>query len=137
MIENLNGIHETVNYKTNTNLRLYNNVETENYPPHWHTPIEIIMPVENIYSVAVGSQTVILNPGDIIFICPGVIHSLNAPNNGMRIIFQAEITMFTAIREFESILSLMSPVLKITAESSPDIHSHEIGRASCRERVSA
>lgn len=124
MIENLNGIHETVNYKTNTNLRLYNNVETENYPPHWHTPIEIIMPVENIYSVAVGSQTVILNPGDIIFICPGVIHSLNAPNNGMRIIFQAEITMFTAIREFESILSLMSPVLKITKENPHDIHKH-------------
>lgn len=123
MIENLNGIRETVNYKTNTNLRLYTNVQKENYPPHWHTPVEIIMPVENIYSVAIGSQNVILNPGDIIFICPGVIHSLNAPCDGMRLIFQAEITMFTAIREFESILSLMTPVLKITAENSPGIHS--------------
>lgn len=122
MIENLNGIHETVNYKTNTNLRLYNNIQMEDYPAHWHTPIEIIMPVENIYSVLVGSQTFILNPGDIIFICPGVIHSLKAPGRGRRIIFQAEITMFTAIREFESILSLMSPVLKITPENSPGIH---------------
>ena len=94
----------------------------EDYPAHWHTPVEIIMPVENIYSVVVGSQTFILNPGDIIFICPGVIHSLKAPGRGRRIIFQAEITMFTAIREFESILSLMSPVLKITPENSPGIH---------------
>lgn len=123
MIENLNGIHETVNYKTNTNLRLYNNIQTEDYPAHWHTPIEIIMPVENIYSVLVGSQTFILNPGDIIFICPGVIHSLKAPGRGRRIIFQAEITMFTAIREFESILSLMSPVLKITPGNSPGTYN--------------
>lgn len=123
MIENLNGIHETVNYKTNTRLRLYNNVQIEDYPYHWHTPVEIIMPIENTYSVIVGDNNIILGPGDIIFICPGVIHSLKAPGKGRRLIFQAEITMFTAIREFESILSLMSPVLKITEENSPDIHS--------------
>lgn len=123
MIESLNGIHETVNYKKNTRLRLYNNVQMEDYPSHWHTPIEIIMPIENIYSVVVGNHTFTLEPGDIIFICPGVIHSLKSPDNGHRIIFQAEITMFTAIREFESIISLMSPVLKITRENSPEIHS--------------
>ncbi len=122
MIENLNGIHETVNYKENTRLRLYNNVQMEDYPSHWHTPIEIIMPIENMYSVVVGNHTVTLNPGDIIFICPGVIHSLKSHGSGSRIIFQAEITMFTSIREFESILSLMSPVLKVTEENSPDIH---------------
>lgn len=124
MIENLNGIHETVNYKTNTRLRLYNNVQIEDYPDHWHTPVEIIMPIENIYSVVVSGHTITLNPTDIIFICPGVIHSLKAPDNGRRIIFQAEITMFTAIREFESILSLMSPILKITKENTYDIHKH-------------
>ena len=124
MIENLKGMHETVNYKKDTNLRLYNNEQAEDYPMHWHTPIEIIMPVENVYSVIAGSRTIIIEPDDIIFICPGVIHALKAPASGRRIIFQAEITMFTAIREFESILSLMSPVLKITKENPHDIHKH-------------
>ena len=124
MIENLNGIRETVNYRKDTRLRLYNNVQIEDYPDHWHTPVEIIMPIENIYSVVVGGHTITLNPTDIIFICPGVIHSLKAHGKGRRIIFQAEITMFTAIREFESILSLMSPVLKITKENPHDIHKH-------------
>lgn len=32
MIENLNGTHETVNYRENTNLRIYDNVEYEEYP---------------------------------------------------------------------------------------------------------
>ena len=124
MKENLNGIRETVNYRKDTRLRLYNNVQIEDYPDHWHTPVEIIMPIENIYSVVVGGHTITLNPTDIIFICPGVIHSLKAHGKGRRIIFQAEITMFTAIREFESILSLMSPVLKITKENPHDIHKH-------------
>ncbi len=124
MIENLNGIREIVNYRKDTRLRLYNNVQIEDYPDHWHTPVEIIMPIENIYSVVVGGHTITLNPTDIIFICPGVIHSLKAHGKGRRIIFQAEITMFTAIREFESILSLMSPVLKITKENPHDIHKH-------------
>lgn len=124
MIENLNGIRETVNYRKDTRLRLYNNVQIEDYPDHWHTPVEIIMPIENIYSVVVGGHTITLNPTDIIFICPGVIHSLKAHGKGRRIIFQAEITMFTAIREFESILSLMSPVLKITKENPHNIHKH-------------
>ena len=124
MIENLNGIRETVNYRKDTRLRLYNNVQIEDYPDHWHTPVEIIMPIENIYSVVVGGHTITLNPTDIIFICPGVIHSLKAHGKGRRIIFQAEITMFTAIREFEYILSIMSPVIKITKENPHDIHKH-------------
>ena len=49
MIENLNGTHETVNYRENTNLRIYDNVEYEEYPLHWHSPIEILMPVRSEY----------------------------------------------------------------------------------------
>ena len=44
MIENLNGTHETVNYRENTSLRIYDNGEYEEYPLHWHSPIEILMP---------------------------------------------------------------------------------------------
>ena len=32
MIENLNGIHETVKYKENSNVKLFINVEVEDYP---------------------------------------------------------------------------------------------------------
>ncbi len=122
MIENLKGIHETVNYKKNTNLRLYYNTVCENYPPHWHTPVEIIMPLENSYTVRLGDHKIILNNGDIIIICPGVIHSLEAPEHGERIIFQAEISMFHLIKEMESVLSLISPVLTVTPANAPDIH---------------
>ena len=41
MIENLNGIHETVKYKENSNVKLFINAEAEDYPIHWHTPMEL------------------------------------------------------------------------------------------------
>ena len=36
MIESLDGIFETVNYKKSTTLKLYDNTEYEDYPMHWH-----------------------------------------------------------------------------------------------------
>ena len=87
MIENLSGLHETVNYRQDTQMRLYNNNEAENYPPHWHTPFEIIMPTESTYRVVCGEKEYELNTGDIILICPGIIHELFAPEKGTRIIF--------------------------------------------------
>jgi len=124
MIENLKGIHETVNYKKDTNLRLYDNDESENYPSHWHTPLEIIMPTINIYTVTLGDDIIQLNAYDIIFISPGVIHALSAPETGFgkRIIFQAEITMFYQITELESLLASISPVLTLTPYNAPHIH---------------
>ena len=46
MIEDLKGMKETIAYGS-SQFRLMKNQETEDYPPHWHTSIEIIMPLEN------------------------------------------------------------------------------------------
>lgn len=82
MIEHLDGIHETVTYKENSSLRLFVNTDCEDYPIHWHTPMEIIMPLEGTYTVFLGDKHILLQEGDIIFICPGVLHSLAAPESG-------------------------------------------------------
>ena len=49
MIETLEGIREIANFKEGMHLCLYDNDNVEDYPPHWHAPIEIIMPIENTY----------------------------------------------------------------------------------------
>lgn len=123
MIEHLKGIHETVDYKENTNIRLYDNNKNEDYPIHWHTPIEIIMPIDGNYTVIVGDTVKELHCSDILFICPGVIHSLKAPQKGRRIIFQAEINMLRQIKEIENVLTLLSPAMVITSNDSPELHA--------------
>ena len=111
MIESLNGTHETVNFKENTTLRLYDNTQYENYPPHWHTSLEIIMPIENSYTVNCYNQNFVLQENDIILIWPCCIHTLQAPPTGRRIIFQAEINMLRDMIH-SAICSLMNEIVE-------------------------
>lgn len=122
MIETLNGIFETVNYKQNTSLKLYDNDEYEDYPPHWHTTMEIIMPTENIYTVECSGQTITLRESDIILICPGCIHALYAPKAGRRIIFQPETNALRFMKDIQILFTRISPLIVITPEDFPAIH---------------
>lgn len=51
MIKYLKGIHEIVDYKENTNICLYMNEKTEDYPAHWHTALEIIRVQQRQYII--------------------------------------------------------------------------------------
>ena len=121
MIHHLSGIHEMADYRTDTQICLYYNDENENYPPHWHTPFEVIMPVTNGYTVVVGEQHYELREGDILLICPGIVHELFAPESGERIIFQPSLSQIQ-IRELDLLISLLRPAVLITKEEFPDFH---------------
>ena len=121
MIHHLSGIHETADYRTDTQICLYYNDENENYPPHWHTPFEVIMPVKNGYTVVVSEQHYELREGDILVICPGIVHELFAPESGERIIFQPSLSQIQ-IRELDLLISLLRPAVLITPEEFPDFH---------------
>ena len=122
MIENLTGLHETVNYRPDTQMRLYNNDEAENYPPHWHTPFELIMPTKSTYRVLCGGADYTLQEGDIILICPGVVHELFAPPEGVRIIFQPGLSPID-LKELDVIISIITPAVLITPDEHPRIHN--------------
>lgn len=122
MIESLNGIFKTINYKQSTSIKLYDNDEYEDYPAHWHMPPEIIMPTENIYTVECYNQIITLREGDIILICPGCIHTLYAPEKGRRIIFQADINPLRFMKEIETLVTIISPLIVITPEDFPSIY---------------
>lgn len=122
MIETLDGIFETVNCKKSTSLKLYDNVEYEDYPNHWHPAIEIVMPVENGYKMFLSNDEVDLREGDICIVCPGCIHSIVAPETGRRIIFQPNTTFLRNMRDTDLLISYMAPYMVITPEEYPLIY---------------
>ena len=121
MIENLNGIHETVNYVDRKAFRLYDNNEYENYPDHWHPEMELIMPIAGDYLVRVRETEYLVHPGEVIIIGSGVIHYLGAPGPGERIIFQPNNALLHVLPEMDNTMSLLPPVLHLTEESSGEI----------------
>ena len=62
MIEILDGIREIANFKEGMHLCLYDNDNVEDYPPHWHAPIEIIMPIENTYRAVCDNVEYMIYP---------------------------------------------------------------------------
>ncbi|NOU98754.1 AraC family transcriptional regulator [Paenibacillus planticolens] len=118
MIKVLNGTKETVSYDEHFGIRLYINHEIENYPVHWHTAAEIIMPLENIYTVIVNDVKFVLNPGDIIVIPPGELHEIYAPNTGERIILQFDYSLLYSLKGFDSTFHLLRPCCIIAADQN-------------------
>ena len=53
MIKHLDGTHETIEYTTETMVKLYHNENCQSYPLHWHTGIEIIYPLINSYDAVI------------------------------------------------------------------------------------
>lgn len=123
MIETLKGYHETVNFKDRPMYRLYHNIDPEDYPPHWHSNPEFIMPLVSGYTVMLHDTTYQLQVGDLIYIAPGTIHHLIAPPSGERLIFQPDYSLIGNLPEFSSISTLLSPAVVITPQADPELSS--------------
>lgn len=121
MIKHLSGEYETVEYDRTRFVMLYDNCEYEEYPTHWHNAVEIIMPLENCYTVCTDGQTFLLNERDIIIIPPGELHRLPACK-GRRLIFQCDSEVLRNNFALEAIQQSYSAVTLITPESDKKLH---------------
>lgn len=118
LIEKLEGVRETVMFREDFGIRLYLNCENESYPVHWHTAAEVIMPLDNLYTVKVNDESYVLYPGDILIIPPGELHEITAPDSGKRLILQFDFSLLFSLKLFDPTLHLMRPVCLIEAEQS-------------------
>lgn len=121
MIEILNGIVETVAYNGMSGVRIHHNRETDSYPVHWHTAMEIIMPYENIYTVDIGNDRIVLNEDDIIIIPPGELHSLNAPDAGSRMIMLVDYSLLCNLKGMDSLLHTLHPYTVIRKNNGNEL----------------
>ena len=121
MIHKLSGIYETVDFREDEQICLYYNDEYENYPPHWHTSFEVLMPIVNGYRALCGGKDYYLREGDILLIGPCMIHELFAPEQGERIIFQPCLSHIST-KELNLLTMIINPVTLITPEGYPQIY---------------
>lgn len=122
MIKILNGIRETVDYDAYQGLKLYQNTEAEDYPLHWHTALEIIMPYENEYTVVINDEPHTFCEGDIFITPPGVLHKLLAPPSGKRLILLFDYSLLCNVAGMDSLLHTLQPFTLITKQDYPDLN---------------
>lgn len=117
----MEGIYEKVDYQNNSSILLHINHETDNYSTHWHTAIEMIMPVSNFYTVTIGKTTYRLLEGEILIIPPGELHELIAPEDGVRRILLFDFSLISNLRGFSNIASVLNQPRLINEATAPDI----------------
>lgn len=113
---------EKVTYLEQSSLRFWYNNQTENYSSHWHSAMEVIIPIENYYEVVTLQNRYYLNVGDILFIPPGKMHELISPSSGARFIYLFSLDQISSTSEFTYFSPLLMNPFVITQTTHPDIY---------------
>lgn len=119
---NMKSEHELVQFKNNSTVRIWYNEQIQNYASHWHTALEIILPIENYYDAVVNQTMYHINPEEFLIIPPGEMHALAAPESGTRFIFLFDITLILRLRGFAGIQSQFVQPLHVTKDTFPRIY---------------
>lgn len=120
--EKIREEYEIPSFYPHFSLRFWYNTQTSSYSTHWHNAQEIIIPLEGDYIAAVQGDSYHLNPGDILLIPPGSLHSMAAPGNGSRFIFLLDLDIFCQLTDFIHTQSLLSKAVLLSAGSCPEIY---------------
>jgi AraC-like DNA-binding protein len=120
MIEELHGTKEIVHHDQFDGFKIYMNTKHEDYPAHWHSDIEIIMPIKNIYNAFIDNVNHVLNEGDIIIIPSGEMHTLTSPPDGERLIFQVRHSILREVSGFDAAYSRFFPCAIFTKNEEND-----------------
>lgn len=114
---------ENIQYPQNSYILCWLNQETRSYPFHWHSAVEIIMPLDNTYTVRINDGTIHhLNTGDILVIPPGALHELIAPASGLRLVLLINYTSISKLPGFSTICSLLAAPIQIVEDQIPAIY---------------
>ena len=120
MIAHLNGDFETVDYSQNRSIILYDNIENEEYPLHWHNAIEMIMPLTNGFHAICAGKDYHLTEKDILIIPAGTLHNLKA-QSGRRIILLLDNASFNGNPALSELYSTISEPLLINSDYDPEL----------------
>ncbi len=116
------GGDEFVECRMGNLCRIWRNEQTDIYPAHRHSALEIIMPEKDIYTVKAFGNSYVIREWEILFIPPGMTHEIIPPKAGARFIYLMDVSRFTSLRSFSSIMSILAQPLHITPEKTPVLY---------------
>ena len=121
MIKHLSGDYETVEYDEKKYVMLYDNVENESYPVHWHRAVELLMPLKNSYTVNVSGTDYVFQENEVLIVPTGELHSMPAIP-GRRLIFQCDNHILGEVPALDPIMRALAAPVLITPELDKDLH---------------
>ncbi len=120
------GTHEKINYgDEDTSVFLWINREPGSFPLHWHSTVEIVMPLVNGYTVTINKTVYHLKENEILIIPPGELHALTPPDSGYRLVLLFDLSSLNKFKGFTRLFSFFSYSSLITSDAMPEIYERE------------
>ncbi|MDR2784881.1 MAG: AraC family transcriptional regulator, partial [Treponema sp.] len=119
------GNYTNVLYERNLPIKVFENVENEDYPLHWHTAVEIIMPLKDGYRVFLLNTSYSLRENDILIIPSCEPHGITVPpaaEKGKRIILLFEPALFYSLSNLQGAPSVLHRPNLLTPENTREIY---------------
>ena len=119
---NLTGSLEQIDYSPKSHIRIWYNNQVEGYATHDHTAMEMILCIENTYTVIANSKTYHLNVGDILLIPPNMLHKIICQEEGTRFIFLINIDSFSNLEDYHTLDPVFMDAYYCSAITKPSIY---------------
>ena len=114
---------EEVDFIPGSNMRIWYNNRSEDYPVHRHSCLEITIPIEKSYTYIFDDRTIILKEKEILMVPPDMLHKIAGTRSGIRFIYLFNIDFLQGLFDYSEFQKLIKEPLLITPDTHPDIYS--------------
>ena len=121
-----------IEHHNNDTIRLYDNTQADDYPAHWNNAFEIIMPVENTYTVCINDTVYELYQDEVLIIPAGSVHEIFAPESGRRYILMVDQNLFYAVEGLSAVQHCFYPCVHLRHDQHGELLAEV---RACFERV--
>lgn len=119
------GEHEFVTYPENTSIRIWHSRTPDDYENHFHSAVEVIIPLAGSVTVQLGDETLTVLADEVVMIPAGCNHSLHMGKGSERELMLYEMNGVFSLKEFSALRQMVSKPIYLTMNHP------------CRERVRA
>lgn len=108
MIKSLRGYREELEYNPNISAAMFIENNLDEVPMHYHNAFEVIFVIDGTCIVSIGDMDYYLVEGDMLFITPGIIHSIKGSRSGRHYLLYVNTSLFHEVPESEKLLQSFS-----------------------------
>ncbi len=119
------GAHEFITYPANTSIRIWHQNMADAYEQHFHSAVEVVMPIRGECVYAIETEEFHVQPGEVMIVPAGCRHSLRMGENCERDLLLYEMNGVFTLKEFGAFRQLLAKHLYITRDhpSCEKVHS--------------
>ena len=111
------GDHEFVTYPENTSIRIWHSSTPDDYEMHFHSAVEVIIPLRGEVVVSAGEEEYRVQAGEIIILPAGCSHGLHMGEGSERELLLYEPNGAFTLKEFSAVRQMMAKPIHLTPES--------------------